>query len=152
MTWIQFLKYLNIFLTTFFAGLVALFAWFQWLAVDLQNKQNLFKMRMEHYSKFNSLSLDMAIFINDDKNKDIDSLLNRLKLHLYQIEKITHESKYLFNDEIYSLEIFIVEDTRRVLQLLKEDYKKMIKATADSKLLKEAHDNIKIKIEEFLKF
>lgn len=148
---IQILKNLNIFLTTFFTGLLALFGFFQWQTINKQNKQNLFKMRMEHYIKFNSLTLDMSIIIRDDGNIDIDTLLNKLKLHLYQIEKITPESKYLFDDEIYSLETFIIEDTRRILERLKKDFKNTMKEKTDSKLLKEAHDNIKIKIEKFLK-
>lgn len=149
---------LNVFLTSFFAGLTALFtlllvlfAMFQWRAIEKQNAQNLFKMRIEHHLKFNSLNLDMAILINDDQNNDIDSLLNKLKLHLYQFEKIVSESKYLFDDEIYSLETFIVEDTKRIIKLLKKDYKSQIKETTDSQLLKEARDNIKIKFDKYLK-
>lgn len=151
MNCIQILKGLNIITTMVFSGLLVWFGRCQWQAIDKQNKQNLFKIRMEHYSKFNSLSLDMAILIVDDENKDIDTLLNKLKLLLYQIEKIIPESKYLFDDEIFSLETFIVENTRRVLQKLKNDYTNTIKEKTDIILLNEARDNIKIKFEKFLK-
>lgn len=120
---INILKYLNIFLTTFFTFLLALFAFFQWRAVEKQNKQNLFKMRLEHCSKFNSFGVDIIATSERVVKNTIDMEICRefevkIKNILYQLYKIIPEASYLFNNEISNDEKIIVDGMKQWLEFL----------------------------------
>lgn len=116
MDYILALKYLNIFLTTFFTFLLALFAFFQWRAVEKQNDQNLFKLRMEHFNKIKTMQVDFIkltdykkdlVTIHSSKKKLVNDLVANLLV-------IVQESGLLFNKDVYDHEKLILSEYSKI--------------------------------------
>lgn len=110
-------------LTTFFTFLLALFGLLQWLAINKQNKQNLFKLRLEHYMKFKTVMVDATI--NADKVQESNNgsynsklIIKALKDVSHQLEKLIPESAYLFSKEYSDEEKKIVESINIIIDLL----------------------------------
>jgi hypothetical protein len=102
------LKYLNIFLTTFFSFILALFTILQWKAVKKQNNINLFKMRLEHCTKIRAILLDL-LAVKDD--------IEKIKLILLKFEKIMSDSYYLFNEIVYNCEKNLFDEINKIIEL-----------------------------------
>lgn len=106
------LKYLNIFLTTFFTFLLALFAFFQWRTVEKQTKLNLLKLRMEHYSKIKAMLVDFAMSreIMDDLKVINSNKKAMLKDLVSSLSSLIQESGFLFNEEVFDNEKTILDE------------------------------------------
>lgn len=84
---------------------IAAFACLQWKAVDKQNKQNLFKLRIDLYSEINQIIWDILFdFMNiKDNVKDNGKSASDIKLRSLQIHHNLLQIKHLFNNEISNI-------------------------------------------------
>ncbi len=104
MSYTTFIELSDTFLTIFFTALLTFFSFVQWKAVEEQNKQNLFKIRVEHYSKFNAILIDIHVIAMRLLDRQLHNDIAEYKAKIYQLEKITLETEYLFNKDVFSLE------------------------------------------------
>lgn len=113
---------LSIILTLIFTGLLVLFGCLQWRAIEKQNKQNLFKLRMEHYVKYKNFVIDtVSLFIKEDNGKHFINIDKRehFLVQLKILVILFHESRYLFNNNISSLEEQILEEHSVINDLIR---------------------------------
>ena len=117
---IHVLKYLNIFLTTFFTLLLAVFGGLQWRAIKEQNKQNLFRMRMRHCMKVHEIWMDTYCIIEKLDSADKSELKENLRCMINKLEKTIPESEYLFNIDFMVIEGKVIESLRKILQYIED--------------------------------
>ena len=114
-----------------FAGLLVLFGLLQWRAIEKQNKQNLFKMRLEHCVNFNNNIVDMEELFKsamNDKNDLTDITMSKFKEIFFKTKKIVPESSYLFNEEFYNLEDVIIKYMENILVAYEHKDSKFLEA------------------------
>ena len=116
MEWIKLINS-NILLTL---ALVA-FAGLQWKAIVKQNNQNLFKTRMDCYSKINEAVFDNFLKILEirDKNGKINKKYSEKVIkNCLTLSHLDLQIKYLFNKKIYDL---ISEFTKNCSKLTQQE-------------------------------
>lgn len=91
-------------------ALLALFAFFQWRAVEKQNNQNLFKMRLEYISKMTTIVTDIGrLFVEISSfltNKEyLDNNSKTLISKQKEIVSMLPETDLLFNKDITKIVI-----------------------------------------------
>ena len=84
---------------------IAFFAGMQWKAVDTQNKQNIFNLRMDLYGEINQIIWDILFdFMNIKENKnDNAKSASDIKLRSLQIHHYLLKIKHLFNEEVANI-------------------------------------------------
>ena len=84
---------------------IAFFAGMQWKAVDTQNKQNIFNLRMDLYGEINQIIWDILfdfMSIKENKNDNAKSASD-IKLRSLQIHHYLLKIKHLFNEEVANI-------------------------------------------------
>ena len=120
MSYTTFIELSDTFLTIFFTALLTFFSFVQWKAVEEQNKQNLFKIRVEHYSKFNAILIDIHVIAMRLLDRQLHNDIAEYKAKIYQLEKITLETEYLFNKDVFSLETKTIVEYAKLLDKIEQ--------------------------------
>jgi len=99
----------NIFLTI----MIVVFACLQWKAVDKQNKQNLFVLRINLYKELNGLIWNILFcFMNIKENINNKQNVSNITVHSLEINHKLLEIKQLFNSDICNIvDAFVNECT-----------------------------------------
>lgn len=114
MNWINFEIDLAL-LFTF--GLVVL-GYLHWLTMKQANNQSLFAMRIEHYKAFYKLCNDFLIKVEYYKPEDAPHNIEGEALIrlILELDNYIDESKFLFSETLYKLELEFVECAKRVFE------------------------------------
>ncbi len=121
---LTFIELSDTILTIFFTALLTFFSFVQWKAVEEQNKQSLFKLRMEHYTKFNAILIDLHSLTLNLAKSDDSKIVHDYKSKVYQLEKISLETEYLFSSEVFAIESKTVVKYVELLGYLKNNTQK----------------------------
>lgn len=127
---------------------IAFFAGMQWKAVETQNKQNIFNLRMELYSKINQIIWNILFdFMNiKDNKKDNDKNASDIKLYSLEITHNLLKIKHLFNNKVAT----VVEEFAQCAILNSIDItKKTDGSILDFIEVFEKSDNVKQIFEDF---
>ncbi|HIZ28734.1 MAG TPA: hypothetical protein H9673_06050 [Candidatus Adamsella sp.] len=121
------LQEINIITNLILTFCLVLFAWWQWLAVEEQNKQNLFRLKIEHFSRYKQfLYTIMQMFSQDGENTVLENTnFSRIAKILDDMSVMRDESLFLFINKIYSFENSLLEklaDMRNHCETQKDDY------------------------------
>lgn len=131
-----------------FSFCLVIFAGLQWICVSRQNAYNLFKLRMEHFNKFNSLILDIHKIAKKDTDKRIIS-------NEKYLTKLIEDFYYLRNETIFLFDKQVSDSEQKIYKKFSEiAYKvKISNCTCDiSKDLKEIDEIKESSTEYFIKF
>jgi len=129
---------------------IAIFAFMQWKAVCMQNKQNLFNLRIDLYDEINQIIWDVLFdFMNiKDNVKDNSKSASDIKLRSLEITHNLLKIKHLFNDNVAN----IVQEFAKSAVLNSSD---ITKETDGTKLdfieVFEKSDSVTQTFEEFFK-
>lgn len=129
---------------------IVIFAYMQWQAVCMQNKQNLFNIRMDLYNKINQIIWDILFdFMNiKDNVKDNSKSASDINLRCLEITHNLLKIKHLFNNKVAN----IVEEFTKSAVLNSSDITKETDGTnLDFIDVFEKSDSVKQIFEEFFK-
>jgi len=145
MNWVQ----IDIDLALIITFGLLVFAGLQWYAVDVQNNQNLFKMRIEHYKSFYELCNDILIRLKHyaPVNPETDLGMMELEEYAFELDNYIDESKFLFNQQLFESEF---EFTRSVKEVFKRLYKSEVIPLNDIEELIQKFSKSKELIEGYL--
>lgn len=109
---------------------LAMFACLQWKAVEKQNRQNLFSLRIEFYNEINNIIWKILFAFMDLKegiHKTKNETTSKIALLSLELSHNKLKMKYLFNEDIFNkLDTFIktsisynalVQDTKNFADL-----------------------------------
>jgi len=125
------------------------FAGLQWYAVHVQNNQNLFKMRIEHYKNFYELCNDILIRLKHyaPVNPETDLGMMELEEYAFELNNYIDESKFLLNQQVFASEF---EFARSVEEVFRRLYRSEIVLSSDIEELIQKFSKSKELIEEYL--
>ena len=129
---------------------IVIFAYMQWQAVCMQNRQNVFNLRMDLYGEINQIIWDILFdFMSIKENKkDNAKSASDIKLRSLQIHHYLLKIKHLFNDEVSN----IVEEFTKSAMLNSSNITKETDGTLlDFVDVCKNSDNVKQIFEEFFK-
>ena len=129
---------------------IVIFAYMQWKAVCMQNKQNVFNLRMDLYGEINQIIWDILfdfMSIKENKNDNAKSASD-INLRSLQIHHYLLKIKHLFNDKVAN----VVEEFTKSAMLNSSNITKETDGTLlDFVDVFKNSDNVKQIFEEFFK-
>jgi len=95
---------------------LAIFASLQWIAVEKQNKQNLFNLRINLYSEIDKITWNILFsFMNIKENINNKQNISNITINNLQLKRLLLKTKQLFNPSIASaIEGFIKECSKNL--------------------------------------
>lgn len=121
------LQEINIITNLILTFCLVLFAWWQWLAVEEQNKQNLFRLKIEHFSRYKQFLYTIMQMFSQDGERTVlaNANFSRIAKILDDMSVMRDESLFLFINKIYSFENNLLEkltEMRTHCETQKDDY------------------------------
>lgn len=124
--------------TLVFTGFLVLFSFSQWQAIEKQNRQNLFKMRFEHYIKIkdylDTTFMDFALIRylleqreSGDNKQELDDILLKAQIKINKACEESRELNYLFGNKLGFCWSMFFNAANRLAQNIKENSNENIK-------------------------